>query len=74
MIVMKTKTYLGDGVYLEFDSGSMILTTSNGVEVTNEIFIDDEVFHNFIHAIEKQLRCKITIISDDAQEVADENG
>lgn len=38
------KEYLGDGVYIEgFDSGELILTTENGVEVTNSIYLEPEV-------------------------------
>lgn len=35
------KMYLGDGVYASWDYDySLTLQTSNGVEVTNEIFLD----------------------------------
>lgn len=66
------KRYIGDGVYVEFDSGNMILTTENGIDVTNEIHIDDEVFHGLIKAIEQALDCKIKITAN--EEASDENG
>lgn len=42
------KSYLGDGVYVEFDeSGRMIkLTTSDGTEDTNTIYLEWEVWMN----------------------------
>lgn len=38
------KTYLGDGVYCEFDAGLIRVTTDNGISVTNEIYMEPEVF------------------------------
>jgi len=37
------KRYLGDGVYAELDMGGVWITTSNGVETTNKIFLDSVV-------------------------------
>jgi len=39
-----TKQYLGDAVYMEDDRvyGGLILTTENGVEVTNRIVLEPE--------------------------------
>jgi hypothetical protein len=40
------KHYLGDGVYLELEeSGMIILTTENGIEATNTIYLEPEVYH-----------------------------
>lgn len=39
------KQYLGDGVYIEFDGYSLILTTENGIEVTNTIYLEPDVYH-----------------------------
>lgn len=39
----KTKEYLGDGVYVDFDDFSFILTTENGIETTNVIVLEPEV-------------------------------
>jgi len=37
------KQYLGDGVYIALDSfGSVVLTTENGIEVTNTIVLERE--------------------------------
>lgn len=39
-----TKTYLGDGVYVERDEWDSIkLTTENGITITNTIYLDPEV-------------------------------
>ncbi len=38
----KYKEYLGDGVYLDFDGFHIILTTEDGVSVTNTIFLEPE--------------------------------
>ena len=40
------KTYLGDGIYVERDpyNHCFILTTENGMEVTNEIVLEVEVW------------------------------
>lgn len=40
----ETKTYLGDGAYAEFDGYSVKLSTENGVETTNEIYLEPEVW------------------------------
>jgi hypothetical protein len=40
---MKTKAYLGDGVYAEFDGFAVTLTAENGIEVSNRIVLEPEV-------------------------------
>lgn len=39
----RQKVYLGDGVYVTFDGWSIVLTTENGVSITNTIFLEPEV-------------------------------
>jgi hypothetical protein len=39
-----TKTYLGDGVYADVECGMIKLSTENGIETTNVIFLDPEVY------------------------------
>lgn len=41
------KRYIGDGVYAEFDGYSIVLTTENGVSVSNRIVLEPEVMHAF---------------------------
>ena len=38
------KTYLGDGVYADFDNYNIVLTTEDGVSVTNRIYLERAVF------------------------------
>jgi hypothetical protein len=40
------KTYLGDGVYAEYEDYEVILTTENGMEVTNRIVLEAEVLES----------------------------
>ena len=37
------KTYLGDGVYLDFSEYGAILTAENGIIATNTIYLEPEV-------------------------------
>lgn len=37
------KSYLGDGVYADFDGFAIKLTTENGISVTNEIILETQV-------------------------------
>jgi hypothetical protein len=37
------KTYLGDGVNVAFEGTDFILTTENGIEVTNIIYLEFEI-------------------------------
>jgi hypothetical protein len=38
-----SKIYLGDGVYAEFDGYHIVLTTENGIETTNTIYLEPPV-------------------------------
>ena len=37
------KHYLGDGVYVDWDGDMLVLTTGDGIRVTNTIFLEPEV-------------------------------
>lgn len=37
------KTYLGDAVYVEVDDQGLVLTTENGISVTNRIVLEPDV-------------------------------
>ena len=43
---MTDKKYIGDGVYVALDSqtGQTVLTTEDGIRVTNTIYLDEEIF------------------------------
>lgn len=38
------KRYIGDGVYTHFDGYVFVLTTENGIDVTNTTVLEPEVF------------------------------
>ena len=38
------KIYLGDSVYAEIDCGILKLTTDNGLDISNCIYLEPEVF------------------------------
>ena len=40
------KTYLGDGVYVDFDGYQLVLTAENGISVQNRIFLEPSVYQN----------------------------
>ena len=39
------KTYLGDGVYARFDGFGVVLTTEDGINATNTIYLDAKVLN-----------------------------
>ena len=49
------KTYLGDGVYVEIERGMIKLTSENGYEVLNTIYLEPEVF-NALTVYEQRVR------------------
>ena len=51
---IRAKVYLGDGCYAEFDGYGIVLTTENGIEVTNRIVLEPEVYHA-LHVYHEQL-------------------
>lgn len=53
----KGKVYIGDGCYVEFDGFEFVLTTEDGVKVTNRIILEPQVFENFLAFIEAVRRC-----------------
>ena len=49
------KQYLGDAVYIEFDGFAIVLTTEDGVSITNQIVLEPEVLDAFMNYVD-QLR------------------
>ena len=45
------KSYLGDGVYVEWSMESLVLTTENGIEVTNRIYLEPEVYQALVQFV-----------------------
>ena len=44
MMTTRTKTYLGDSVYVNHDDRGLVLTTENGYGATNTVILEPEVF------------------------------
>ncbi len=45
------KQYLGDGVYVDFDGYGLIITTENGIETTNQIILEPEVYGSLLNYV-----------------------
>jgi hypothetical protein len=43
---MTNKQYIGDGVYVKYNNYEIILTTKNGIAITNTIVLEAEVLNN----------------------------
>lgn len=54
------KTYLGDGVYAEFDGFSLTLTAENGIIVDNYIVLEPEVYIALTAYVEKVVNQPVT--------------
>ena len=49
----KTRSYLGDGVYVRYDGFALVLTTENGLSVGNTIVMEPHVFHSLTEYVDK---------------------
>jgi hypothetical protein len=63
---MRVKTYLGDGVYAEYDSyvDHIVLTSEDGIRVQNVIYMDicvEKKLMEFIKRIDSDERAVISI-------------
>lgn len=47
------KDYLGDGCYVAFDGYNLILTTENGIETTNTVVLEPEVYSSLLRFVER---------------------
>ena len=52
---MTEKTYLGDAVYAAFDGYHVVLTTENGISISNTIFLEPAVM-DALDTYNKRLR------------------
>ncbi len=52
------KTYLGDGAYVEYDGYALVLTTENGIEVTNRIVLEPNVYHSLVEYVARLKRAQ----------------
>jgi hypothetical protein len=49
------KVSLGDGVYVVWDGTAIKLTTEQGSRVTNEIYLEPNVFNNLVQYVERHV-------------------
>lgn len=47
------KEYLGDGVYIATDGYNIVLTTENGINVQNTIYMEPEVIKAFFELLKR---------------------
>jgi hypothetical protein len=47
------KTYIGDSVYVDFDGYSLILTTENGGEPSNTIYLEPIVWADLVAYVKR---------------------
>lgn len=48
------KEYLGDSVYIQIDSvGRIVLTTEDGLSISNTIYIDQTIMRGILDYLEK---------------------
>ncbi len=54
-MIMSAKTYLGDGVYVDFDEdrAAIVLTAENGISATDTIYLEGNVFEALLLYVEK---------------------
>jgi len=43
-MTIEKHTYLGDGLYASFDGNQICLFASNGITVTNRVYLEPEVY------------------------------
>jgi len=49
------KEYLGDGAYVAHDGYSFVLTTENGIEATNTIYLEPEHIEMLMDYVKRTL-------------------
>lgn len=42
-----SKHYIGDGCYVEFNGSEFVITTGDGIRITNRIVFDCQILENF---------------------------
>lgn len=57
---MRARSYLGDGVYAEVEGEDLILTTENGVRVTNRIVVEPGVFMALCRFVREHLGIELS--------------
>ena len=49
-----SKEYLGDGVYCDYDGFYFILTTEDGISITNTIYLEPGIIERFLKYLKAQ--------------------
>lgn len=57
---MRARSYLGDGVYAEIEHSDLVLTTENGVRVTNRVVLEPEVFLALMRFVREHLGIELS--------------
>ena len=56
-------TYLGDGVSVHFDGyalgGALVLTTDDGIRITNRVVLEPEVYRALTNYVERQTTTQV---------------
>ena len=42
------KTYLGDGLYANYEGGQFVLTAEDGVRILNRVYLEPPVYRAFV--------------------------
>lgn len=53
------KRYIGDGVFIDHDQRGLVLTTSDGFRVTNQIILEPDTWES-LQAYVKSLEIRVT--------------
>ena len=61
---LENKIYLGDGTYVEFIGFEFILTTENGISVTNQIALEPIMLKKLNEFVEIKLK-KLKLYGDE---------
>lgn len=49
----RTKVYLGDGAYAEFDGYGIMLTAENGITATDSIYLEPDIYATLTRFVDR---------------------
>ena len=52
-VMRETKRYIGDGVYVDLESGMLKLTTEDGITVSNTIYLEQQVYDQLVAFVDE---------------------
>lgn len=61
------KRYIGDGVYVCLEGGMLCLTTENGIETTNTIYLEAQVWQAlklYVEQFEHREKLRLEMLAD----------